>query len=58
MKIASIRLEDNNRTSLAKMLCPRLSERLSKIKLSEFLYSEWGGLAYKFFDVQGKPIHL
>jgi hypothetical protein len=24
------------------MLCPRLSERLPKIKLSEFLYSEWG----------------
>src|SRR5262249_23791893 len=42
MKIAFIRLEDNNRTSLAKMLCLRLSERLPKIKLSEFLYSEWG----------------
>jgi hypothetical protein len=27
------------------MLCPRLSERLPKIKLSEFLYSEWGVLS-------------
>src|SRR6266581_9200722 len=42
MKMASIRLEDNHRTSLSKMLCPRLPERLPKIKLSEFLYSEWG----------------